>query len=231
MAIILIMKKFKIQLFLKKIEFKVVQRSIWFLFGLFLLTFGFFLINKWEREGEIFTKTLLQKSDSNILVIDGERKPNEEVNKIVVDIGGSVNFPGVYLLAEGSRLSDLVREAGGFRIMGNRLNSWVQKYLNLAESLIDGAKYYIPYEEELLLGGFEVSSNALLVENGDFEPNSDLVSINQASLSELDDLPGIGESRAQDIIDNRPYSSLEDFRDREVVSEGVFSEIEILISL
>ncbi len=51
------------------------------------------------------------------------------------------------------------------------------------------------------------------------------VNINTASLTELDELFGIGKVRAQAIIDGRPYKSIEDIMKVKGIKEGEFSKI------
>ncbi|MBV8632726.1 MAG: helix-hairpin-helix domain-containing protein [Silvibacterium sp.] len=54
---------------------------------------------------------------------------------------------------------------------------------------------------------------------------SGTVDINSASASQLETLPGISESRARRIIDNRPYPSPHDLVSKGVVSEAEYSRI------
>ena len=54
---------------------------------------------------------------------------------------------------------------------------------------------------------------------------SKLVDINSASASDLDALPGIGESRAKAIIKNRPYSGKDDLLSRHVLTKSVYDGI------
>ena len=64
-----------------------------------------------------------------------------------VYVCGSVNRPEVYVLPEGSRITDAVRAAGGFTEDAAR-DSW-----NLAELLTDGEMILIPSEEEWAAAG------------------------------------------------------------------------------
>jgi DNA uptake protein ComE-like DNA-binding protein len=51
------------------------------------------------------------------------------------------------------------------------------------------------------------------------------VDINAADATQLESLPGIGRTRAQRIIDNRPYSSPHDLVSKGIVSEAEYSRI------
>jgi competence protein ComEA len=57
------------------------------------------------------------------------------------------------------------------------------------------------------------------------------VNINSASASELDSLWGIGEKRAAEIVDNRPYSSIEELLTRKIIPSNVYEKIEDEISV
>lgn len=62
-----------------------------------------------------------------------------------------------------------------------------------------------------------------------------LVNINTASSAELDTLPGIGASRAADIIAyrnaNGPFTAIEDIMDVSGIGEGIFDDIKDLITV
>ena len=59
-------------------------------------------------------------------------------NTIVVDVVGAVRKPGVYDFAQGARVIDAVRAAGGF------LRDAEPQAINLARPLVDGEQVEIP---------------------------------------------------------------------------------------
>lgn len=61
---------------------------------------------------------------------------------------------------------------------------------------------------------------------GATQPQGGLVDINSASAQELDKLPGIGPSRAQAIIANRPYKGKDDLVQRKIVPQSVYDQIQ-----
>ena len=63
------------------------------------------------------------------------------------------------------------------------------------------------------------------------EDSARLMSINNADLKSLITLPGIGEARAQAIIDARPYTKLDELVSRKIISQTVFNNIKELIGL
>ncbi len=144
---------------------------------------------------------------------------------IVVDISGAVKKPGIYELETGSRVNDVVAKAGGFSQEVDRY--FVNKNFNLSSRLTDGKKIYIPtlkdslreYQTQVVITK-EISSNEV-----------GLVAINSASKEQLISLTGIGEKRAEDIIEHRPYSSIRELVDKKVITEGVFSKIEDKLKL
>ncbi|MBI2019037.1 helix-hairpin-helix domain-containing protein [Candidatus Daviesbacteria bacterium] len=134
---------------------------------------------------------------------------------ISVDVSGAVKTPGVYQLNEGSRIEEAVKAAGGFGDGANQ--EYISKYLNMAQKVSDGSKIYIPGEGEQ---GSVTSKES--------EPTFEVdkkVNINTASQSELEDLDGIGVSRASNIISSRPYNSVGDLVSKKVIPQSVFEKI------
>ena len=73
-----------------------------------------------------------------------------------------------------------------------------------------------------------VSVNA---DSSDTEALSKSININKASVKEITGLPRIGKALAQRIIDGRPYSSIEDVKQVQGISDEMFNEIKALISV
>jgi len=156
---------------------------------------------------------IAQSSDPEIEIITQDE---QESKTIFVDLGGAVQKPGLYELPSDSRLNDLFIKAGGLVLGADR--TWVEKNLNLAQKIEDGAKLYIPFETD-----DNNTSNISI--------NEDKININTASLGELDTLWGIGEKRASSIIDNRPYQSIKELVEKKIVSQNVFEKIKEEISV
>lgn len=139
---------------------------------------------------------------------------------IVVDIGGAVETPGVYEMENGARLNDLLIRAGGLAAGADR--TWVEKNLNLAQPLADGGKIYVPAVAEsdsAMAGEGELGQLAKL------DKNQKTTNINTASAGELDGLWGVGAARANEIIKNRPYSSIEELLTKKIIPKNVFDRI------
>lgn len=57
------------------------------------------------------------------------------------------------------------------------------------------------------------------------QQQSNLIDLNSASSAELDKLPGIGPSRAQAIIANRPFKGKDELVQRKIVPQSVYDQI------
>jgi competence protein ComEA len=132
-------------------------------------------------------------------------KTGEDSKTITVYIKGEVKSPGVYKLKSGSIVEDLVKTAGGFTLDANP-----DSKVNLAKKLKDEDYIVIDKKPETAAG----SENSKAAQ----QPNSadTAVNINEATLEELDKIPGIGPVTAQKIIDYRDqygsFNSVEDLK-------------------
>ena len=145
---------------------------------------------------------------------------------IIVDISGAVKNPGVYSLPAGSRFGEALEAAGG--VQPDKVDSeYLSKQINLASEVRDGQKIYIPFQGDNL---------ATIPASGiGSEPASvyltNLISVNTASSSQLDSLPGVGPATSAKIIAARPYGSLEELVSKKAVSQSVYEKIKTLITL
>lgn len=152
-----------------------------------------------------------------------ESGSSEEAGKIYVYICGAVENPGVYQADSGSRLFEILELAGGFTPEAD------QNGFNLARTVIDGEQFVVLTKEEAARKMTAVSENAAA------QQNSGLVNINTATLSELTQISGIGESRAQAIIAYREkhgaFGSVEEIKKVDGIKDGLFSKIKDFITV
>ena len=135
--------------------------------------------------------------------------------RIFVHVAGSVKSPGIYQLDSGSRVYDAVLAAGGFTAKAN------QASVNMARALNDG--------EQLLVSS---SSGPQSFESAQA---SSLISLNQASASQLEELPGVGPALAGRMIDwrtaNGGFKAKEDLLNVAGIGDKLFASVKDLVTL
>ena len=201
------------------------------------------MISVMDQNSEYITNESSSDLDNNEDVVEIERNAenssegvdNDSLHSFVVYVCGEVKNPGVYSLYEGGRVIDAVNAAGGFSVDASI------DYLNLALTISDGEKIYVPSFEEVE----RISEEKNLIDTIDFndtnptssksgnQNKSEMVNINTASESELMTLPGIGQSKANAIItyrtENGKFTKIEDLMNIRGIKDGLFNKVKDLI--
>jgi len=137
--------------------------------------------------------------------------PTATPGLLTVYVSGAVATPGVYTLPEGSRVEAAVSAAGGM-LPGAETNN-----INLAMLVVDGQQVNVP--------GIVDTSHV----------NAGRVNINTATLDELDNLPGIGPTAAQAILDYRlehgPFQVIQEIQNVPGIGPATFAVIQNYISV
>ncbi|MDQ3008343.1 MAG: helix-hairpin-helix domain-containing protein [bacterium] len=163
---------------------------------------------------------LLTRASTAELALASPDLDESKIGTIIVDIRGAVDQPGVYKVKYGDRVAQAVAEAGGLSPAADARH--VTQNLNLAERVSDGQKIYIPFASESAKISTAPSINS---------ESSNGISLNSAPQSVLESLPSIGEKRAASIIENRPYTNIDELISKEIVTEKIFAEIKSMVTL
>lgn len=175
----------------------------------------FVKINNTEEDYE-----MLELTEENEIENDDDYVKNE----IMVHVVGEVKYNGIVMLKENSRVVDAIAAAGGETEKADLSK------INLAYTLSDGEKLYIPSKEDeetefITTGNGEKSVQS---ENG-------LININSATVTELQNLPGIGEALAERIVmyrtQNGKFSNIEDIKNVSGIGDSKFENIKDLIKV
>lgn len=173
---------------------------------------GTILIDDVREQDSESLESAVPETESGAL---GQEDPPEVIR---VYVCGAVAVPGVVEIPAGSRAEDALRAAGGFA------EEAAPAAVNLADWVLDGQMLYFPTKEE-----------AEEQKAQDTESTSDLVNINTAGMELLCTLPGIGESRALDIISyreaNGAFASCEDIMNVPGIKSAVYEKIKDKITV
>jgi competence protein ComEA len=150
--------------------------------------------------------------------------------EIVVDVSGKVRKPGIHRLPAGSRVVDALGAAGGVR-PGTNTDG-----LNRARFLVDGEQVVVggPAPGGVsgggagAVGGAPGSAGA-----GPGTGPAAPVSLNTATVDQLDTLPGVGPVLAQHIVDFRAqhggFRSVDELREVNGIGERRFADLRNLV--
>lgn len=179
----------------------------------------------------IYLLIISTNSEPEIQVVD--EALDENINKVVVQVTGAVNSPGVFEMSANERVIDAIEKAGG--LAANADTEWVDKVLNMAGKLTDGQKIYIPSsnkQSDVLSAKNNGGTNAETEDNlSNSNPTSQMVNINTASQKELEELWGIGPVTAKSIIEQRPYSDVNELLTKKILKTNVFERNKDLLTV
>jgi competence protein ComEA len=151
---------------------------------------------------------------SSVVVQFGDASSGD--GPIRVYISGAVKAPGVYPLRQGDRVVDAVEAAGG------PADDADTESLNFAERLQDGEHLRVPRVGE------SPQAEDLPTPTG-----LELVDINRADVNLLRSLPGLGPTRAANIVTSRekdgPFKQPQDLVTRKLLSQNLFDQVKSLI--
>ena len=163
---------------------------------------------------------------------DGNENDNEndDENSVTVHVCGAVQKEGVYTLPAGSRIRDAVDAAGGFAQGADT------EWLNLAARLEDEWQICVPTKDEAEeLRAMQLKEASGRSDQSDQQKeNGGKISLNKASREELMKIPGIGEKKAQSIIEYREqngrFESIEDLMKVPGIKEASFQKLKEYIT-
>ena len=193
-----------------------------------------YIVSQAEDKKEINKNFDPVQKDEN-LNMDNSEKINTVNKKITIFISGEVKSPGVVELYNEDRLMDGVKKCGGVTDEAD------MNRINLAMKISDEGHYIIPKIGEEIENvkdkGKETVNQTQNLNDNKSEQNKENnnININNASLLELDSLPGVGEVTAQKIIDyreeNTKFKSIEEIKNVKGIGENKFNNLKDYISI
>lgn len=161
-------------------------------------------------------------AESEVVDIETEGSQTTNTDTVVVEIKGALVSPGVYELKTGDRLVDAIELAGGLTEKAD------DRTINQALLLTDQMMIYVPFQGE------EVSETSQVATVNGME-SSTKININKAEINELTDLNGIGDSRAQSIIDYRVenglFKTIEEIKNVSGIGDKIFENLKEQITV
>lgn len=212
---------------------------------LLLIIISFFYTTNINKKHEKKVQNQIKQEN---LKIENENIDNK--NYFKVDIKGQVLTPGVYELEENSRIIDLINKAGGLKEDANT------NYINLSKKITDEMVVIIYSNDEInkfrntkkietydliesnnkcpnkVNNGCINNDSETIVLNEDIETK--IVNINTADVSQLTNLPSIGESKALKIIEYRnsfgKFKTIDDLKNISGIGDSIIEKIKNYIT-
>lgn len=186
-----------------------------------IIIFIIFCIMVIIRKRELKDNNVNYKVNKEDIIVNND-KINDEEEYIYVDIKGEVINPNVYKIKKGLRVIDVINLAGGLTEESDTSN------INLSKIVTDEMVIVIKSknnEKVYIDSDVDINNN---------NNNNQLIDINTCTIDELLTLPGIGESKANNIIEYRKknkFNTINDIMNVSGISESLFNKIKEYIKV
>ena len=169
------------------------------------------------------------KSKSKQISISEEKathieETGESNGDIYVHVVGEVNAPGVVKVPSGTRLYNVIEKAGGMT------KNAQTDYLNLADTAKDGQQIRVISKKE-----YKKLKKKKKKPKNQGPKESSLININTATAEELKTLNGIGDAKANAIVEHRTqngnFKKIEDIKNVSGIGDATFNNIKSMITV
>lgn len=177
--------------------------------------------------------------------IKKKKEIKEDTQKVLVDVKGEINSPGVYELTSKNTVIDAVNKAGGLTNKSDTSN------INLSKKLEDEMVIIVYSKEEIrkmktkeamcpsynnaCIDKKDEKSNLENKTKSQSEPSNKKININSANITELQTLEGIGQAKAKAIIEYREsngnFQKIEDIKNVSGIGDSAFEKIKDKITI
>lgn len=174
--------------------------------------------NNHEIDPNLLMGSQIPASSELVSISDVDQK-EEFSKKWMVDIKGEVQFPGIYEVNQDMRINDVIFMAGGLSSDADI------RSLNLAQLVQDQMVIHVLHQKDHILNGETLVVQTPMIENN----KENLIDINTASSTDLQQLNGIGEMKAEKIINYREengfFKSIEELMEVSGIGEKTFETL------
>lgn len=193
-----------------------------------LTTFFFYLLNdnnndliqnSQERQSKISDQQIKNSKKLNKKEVSIQ-KDNTKETKIFIDIKGAVKHPNVYEMSSSNRVIDALNKA-------EVLKDADLSQLNLSEKLVDQKLIYVPKKGE---NSMKINSQQSTLNSSDVKINTNQpLNLNSATEEQLKNIPGIGPSKAKEILNyreqNHGFNSIDDLMKIKGFGKKIFEKL------
>ena len=194
---------------------------------------------------------------TDLISLEGPSEEVVETPPIYVEVKGAVNHPGVFEVNENNIINDVIALAGGLKD-----NAYTDN-INLSKKVSDELVVYVFTKEEYKKNSSSnnthtntsstssskesyqideaTKNNISIITSSNSETTtsqdttSKLININTASAQELTSLPGIGETKANNIVsyrtENGYFKTIEDLKNVSGIGDATFEQLKDYITV
>ena len=204
-----------------------------------------------------FKSDNINQAQEDVETFENDSNEKEKLSEFYVEIKGAVNSPGVFKVTSDNIINDVINMAGGLK------NNAYTKNINLSKNVSKEMVVYVytNYEYSLLntkeetyecncpkqdisvctdkkasiITSDEDKTEEHFNSDSKSETKNNKVNINTSTKEVLTSLSGIGDAKAQNIIDYRNenglFKSIEDLKNVTGISEKLFEQIKEFITI
>lgn len=204
---------------------------------LFFILAGFLFVKQQRESASVSEEGFLMQEEEGCSVLQEEVRQEkgqkqktkvqtggQEEKECAVYVSGAVKHAGLYRYRGTARVCDAVESAGGFLKNADKVS------INLARMLEDGEQIHVLTKAQAKKAKKQASAPDVGADS-----QTGLVNINKATLEELMTLPGIGQAKANLILDYRTehgeFTAKEDLMKISGIKDGVYNKVKDLITI